>query len=455
MSPPLTYLPAYLGLFAALLLAVACNAFLDIQYGSFGTEVVLWAVALAWTVGVGWKQQGVANDGGKQQQKIVLILGFVATLLVFIPMWGFPRAGLYMLLVLQASQNCVTTSRRQLHMGLLVSAVMVMFAATHHRADWTMLFYLVPYVVAVVFTLVSEQVSRRAADLQQVRLGAGSGAGQGIAIAAATATILLLGLALYVITPQVTWLSLEWRYGQKTPLGTLGKPLEQGGSGQAGGNDGRAGNQGNGSGAGNDPDGEGAGRDGLPSPAQMREAARRPGMPEWQSAVILQMASLDEAIQQALQPMLDALEEAWNKLKEWLKEHRTAVWLTLFALLLAVLLLVLYFLLREVKAATWLRTRYDFLRLGLFARHAGGRPGMAQYYRAMERLFALKDAPRAPTANTNEYLREVTHYREHLRDEATELTRLFEQARYGQTTPDAAQLARTRQLYRQIFQKLG
>lgn len=455
MSPPLTYLPAYLGLFAALLLAVACNAFLDIQYGSFGTEVVLWAAALAWTVSVGWKQQGVASEGGKQQQKIVLILGFVATLLVFIPTWGFPRAGLYLLLVLQASQNCVTTSRRQLHMGLLVSAVMVMFAATHHRADWTMLFYLVPYVVAVVFTLVSEQVSRRAADLQQVRLGAGSGAGQGVAIAAATATILLLGLTLYVVTPQVTWLSLEWRYGQKTPLGTLGKPLEQGGSGQGGGSGGQTGNQGGGSGAGNDPGGQGAGRDGWPSPAQMREAARRPGMPEWQSAMILQMASLDEAIQQALQPMLDALEEAWNKLKEWLQEHRTAVWLSLFGLLLAILLLVLYFLLREVKAATWLRTRYDFLRLGLFARHAGGRLGMAQYYRAMERLFALKDAPRAPTTNTREYLREITHYRDHLRDEATELTRLFEQARYGQTAPDAAQLARTRQLYRQIFQKLG
>jgi hypothetical protein len=454
MSPPLTYLPAYLGLFASLLLAVACNAFLDIQYGSFGTEVILWAAALAWTIAVGWKQQGRTSNGGRQQQKIVLILGFVATLLVFIPLWGFPRAGLYLLLVLQAAQNCVTTSRRQLHMGLLVSAVMVMFAATHHRADWTMLFYLVPYVAAVVFTLVSEQVSRRTADLRQANLGQTSGAGQGIAIAAATTTILLLGLLLYVVTPQVTWLSLEWRYGQKTPIGSLGKPVEHGGSGQADGNDGQAGSQGGGSGAGGDG-AQGGHRDGWPSPAQMREAARRPGMPEWQSAVILQMASLDEALQQALQPMLDAFEDAWNQLKEWLKEHRTAAWLSLFALLLLILLLVLYFLLREVKAATWLRTRYDFLRLGLFARHAGGLPGMAQYYRAMDRLFALKDMPRAPTANTREYLREITRYRDHVRDEVTELTGLFELARYGQTAPDAAQLHRTRQLYRLIFQKLG
>lgn len=454
MSPPLTYLPAYLGLFASLLLAVACNAFLDIQYGSFGTEVVLWATALAWTIAVGWKQQGSTSDGGRQQQKIVLILGFVATLLLFIPLWGFPRAGLYLLLVLQAAQNCVTTSRRQLHMGLLVSAVMVMFAATHHRADWTMLFYLVPYVAAVVFTLVSEQVSRRAADLRQANLGQTTGAGQGIAIAAATSTILLLGLLLYVVTPQVTWLSLEWRYGQKTPIGSVGKPVEHGGSGQTDGNDGQAGNQGGGGGAGGNG-AQGGQRDGWPSPAQMREAAKRPGMPEWQSAIILQMASLDEALQQALQPILDALEDAWNQLKEWLKEHRTAAWLSLFGLMLLILLLVLYFLLREVKAATWLRTRYDFLRLGLFARHAGGQPGMAQYYRAMDRLFALKDMPRPPTANTREYLREITRYRDHVRDDVTELTGLFEQARYGQTAPDAAQLARIRQLYRQIFQKLG
>jgi len=171
MSASLTYFPAYAGLFASLLLALACNAFLDIGYGIFGVEIVFWAAVFGWTLLVGWRQHGQADERGAGQQKVVLLIGAVLSILVFIPTWGFPRAGVYILGILQAGMNCVTTTRRQLHFGLLVSAVMVMFAAAHFRADWTMLFYLVPYIVAVVFTLVSEQISRRARDLREASLG--------------------------------------------------------------------------------------------------------------------------------------------------------------------------------------------------------------------------------------------------------------------------------------------
>ena len=177
MSAPLTYFPAYAGLFASLMLALACNAFLDIGYGIFGVEIVFWAAVFGWTLLVGWRQRGQADDRGAGQQKMILLIGAALTVLVFVPTWGFPRAGVYVLRILQASMNCVTTTRRQLHFGLLVSAVMVMFAAAHFRADWTMLFYLVPYIVAVVFTLVSEQISRRARDLRQASLGAPDPAG--------------------------------------------------------------------------------------------------------------------------------------------------------------------------------------------------------------------------------------------------------------------------------------
>ena len=156
MSAPLTCFPAYAGLFASLLLALACNAFLDIGYGIFGVEIVFWAAVFGWTLLVGWRQHGQADERGAGQQTMVLLIGAALTILVFIPTWGFPRAGVYVLGILQASMNCVTTTRRQLHFGLLVSAVMVMFAAAHFRADWTMLFYFVPYLLAVVFTLVAE-----------------------------------------------------------------------------------------------------------------------------------------------------------------------------------------------------------------------------------------------------------------------------------------------------------
>jgi len=94
----------------------------NIQYGIFGGEVLLWTLAFAWTLHVGWTQRGTTDARGKRMQQHVLLAGGLLSL-VFIRVWGFPRAGLYMLAVLQASLNCVTTTRRELHLGLLVSAV--------------------------------------------------------------------------------------------------------------------------------------------------------------------------------------------------------------------------------------------------------------------------------------------------------------------------------------------
>jgi len=59
---PLTYGPAYLGLYACLTLGVMCNCFLDIQYGHFVFEVTLWALLFGLTLFLGWRQQGVASE---------------------------------------------------------------------------------------------------------------------------------------------------------------------------------------------------------------------------------------------------------------------------------------------------------------------------------------------------------------------------------------------------------
>ncbi|PPC89397.1 MAG: hypothetical protein CTY34_11585, partial [Methylobacter sp.] len=195
--------PAYLGLYAALLLSVACNAFLDIRYDTFDREMFYWALVFGWTLYVGRSQSRRAEPPGTTWQKLTFVLGIILFLLLFIPLWGFPRAGLYFLAMLQASQNCVTVTRRQLNLGLLVSLTLVIFAAGDFHADWTMLFYLIPYVVAVIFTLVAEQIHVQNHDLQQTRLGRPGKQGQGLAILAATASVLILGFGLYLITPQV------------------------------------------------------------------------------------------------------------------------------------------------------------------------------------------------------------------------------------------------------------
>lgn len=138
-----------------------------------------------------------------------------------------PRAGLYLLAMLQASYNCATAGRRQLHLGLLTSLALVLFAASHYRADWTMLFYILPYLIAAVFTLVASQIGQRSDDLRLTGLArTSSGQGQGAASSAATLSILLLGGVLYLLTPQVSWPYLESRFGQDVPQAPGGE-LEQ------------------------------------------------------------------------------------------------------------------------------------------------------------------------------------------------------------------------------------
>jgi uncharacterized membrane protein YgcG len=448
MIPPLTYFPAYLGLFTAQLLSVTCNAFLDIQYSIFGTEVLLWALAFGFTLRTGWRQQGQVDERGRKAQKTTLIIGLLLSLFLFIPMWGFPRAGLYMLAALQAAYNCITVTRRQLHMSLVIAAVMVMFAATHYRADWTLLFYLVPFVTAMVFTLVAEQINRRTLALREQSLGHEVAGGQGIAIAAATAAILLVSTLLYSITPQATWETLQWRYGQPAESGPGGHIVQQG---QSGNGDNSGPDQGGAAQAGGGQVGSGMGS-GWPSPDDMRKAARRPGMPHWQAGAINALADLSEQAGKIMAPVMKQFIDLWDALKKWLKAHQGAVLAGLIALALLAILFALWRLLREARAGTWLHTRFDYLRYGALGYHAGGEQGARQLYGAMERIFALNDLARARADNTREYLDQLCALRDDLRPELKELTHLFEDARYGQNQPDAARLETMRKLYRRIYQ---
>lgn len=454
VSPPLTYRPAYFGLFAALFLAMLCNVFLDIQYGAFTFEAVFWAVVFAISLRIGWRQRGEVSDGGRQAQKIVLILGAVATVLVFIPLWRFPRAGLALLAMLQAAQNCVTVSRRQLHMGLLVSVVMVMFAATHFRADWTMLFYLLPYVVAVVFTLVAEQISRRAEDSRRASLGGGSARGQGMAILAAVTVILASGALLYSLTPQVTWSSLFWKYGQPGSIGFLGQTPGNGQGGQPDGASGSAGEAGDsagqGSAGGQGEAGQGA-RGNWPTPAEMREAAGRKGMPQWQAAAIRQLADLAELTQVTLTPIRLGLDELLADIRAWLQAHAEQIRQGLLALIGLALLIAAWFLLREARLGLRLRAWFDYLRLGLLPLHAPGNAGVCEYYRALQRLMEVHGQARHASANTREFLTQVGRHFAHLQRELIEMTFFFERARYGAYRSTAADLARVRANYRRIF----
>jgi hypothetical protein len=154
-------------------------------------------------------------------------------------------------------------------------------------------------------------------------------------------------------------------------------------------------------------------------------------------------------------PLMDALEEFGTALKEWLKEHRSQTLAGLLGLLLLAILIALGYLAREASAVVWLKTRFDYLRLGLLAWHAGGSRAAHQYYGAMEALFALGEMPRSVTTNAREYLAKTSHFHRELRREMTEMTLLFEQSRYGHRPLSEQQISRMREVYRQIYRKLS
>ncbi|MDP1612205.1 MAG: DUF4129 domain-containing protein [Sulfuritalea sp.] len=473
MSPPVIYRPAYIGLFASLVLSLTTNIYLDIQYGGFGVEVLVWSLIYFFTLRVAWRQGGQVNQTGRDRQKAWVIAAAVLTVLLFIPMWGLPRGGLYALAALQAALNCVTVDRRRFMMGLMVSVVMVIFASMHYRADWTMLFYLVPYLFAVVFTLVAEQVSRRVREVQQDGLGQSMAGGQGASIAAATATLLAVALLLFAATPQVTWLSLKWKYGQLSNIGILhaSKQGADGGALERGGAGGNAEESKRSAGAdGNDPGGDqdfagGAAGQSLgqgyreslgrpsewPTPKEMREAAKRPGMPVWQASAITQLAGSVEQIQKVLQPLQVKLQAMARLTVEWLEMNLRSVLRGLMVFMLLLLLGAGYVLLRELRLGLWLRMQADFLRFGLLGFHAPGNAGARQYFAAMERLFVMNHAEREKRQNAREYLAVLHQMHRPLRGEASEMTGLFEQARYGNSSVGDGDVARMRQLYRRMY----
>ena len=199
--------------------------------------------------------------------------------------------------------------------------------------------------------------------------------------------------------------------------------------------------------------GNGGAHSGWPSVGEMRKAAARAGMPEWQRDAINGMADLTESMEKVMRPVMQGCIDIWEAFKEWLKENRDKVVGMLFVLGVLALLYAMWKLMREARAATWLRTRFDYVRLVWLGMHGGGEQGARICYEAMARLFELHDIERGSRDNTLEFLNEINSFFRHLSRETGEMTRLYEDARYGRMTGEI-RAERMRELYGQLFRSL-
>lgn len=435
MTAELKHKSVYIGLFFTQLLAVICNAFLDIQYGKFTFEVVFWTLLYGYAIKVAISQNGVRSEYGDIRMRRMLVFGAILTALVFLPMWALPRAMSYMLVMLQIAYTCTTTTRKQLYMNLLMSLVLVLYAANHYRADWTMLFYLIPYVICSVFTMVSEQINSQVDVLKAQSLSNAVISGQAVTIAAATLSILLLGVFLYWITPQ-TFIFPRWfGFGSPAVMNTgVPNSTPQNKSSQP------------------------ASGSGLfsewPGPQEMRAAAARSGMPEWQADSIRRMADLTDGINQQLAPLKKAMRELRQSFLQWLAEHMKEIIRWLMLLSLVAILLALLFLMRESKVSTWIQARLDYLRLNLYLAYGSRDDLAAKYYFATERLFELKDIQRKKQMSVMDYVVEVDIYYGENIHELKQLAKYFEDYRYGQKPIDQAHLEAMHGLYKKIYRSV-
>ena len=426
MSASIKYIPVYLGLFASQSLALVCNAFLDVEYKIFGTEIAIWMFLFGFTLSCGYRFQGDLAERGKQMMRRFLWFSLIATVLIIMPIWGFPRAGIYILALLMVAYNCVTTTHKHLNMSLLMTLIMVMFATSHFRADWTMLFYLLPYLMMVVFTLIAAQVHQKAAFVQQVGIQYKAYRGQMFAMMAATLFIFIVGVFLYIITPQFSAQNASWKWGVPSVV-------------KSGNSD---------SGVKLDPYITGL----------IREPALRTGMPEWQkSAIKLIEYSLDAGVN-AIYKVKSYVKGIVGKLKkvaiEFYKKYKVNLLYFLMMLIFLALIVALYKLAKELQLVTWARTRLDYFKLVVLNNQPINESAAIEYYEAMTRLFELKDIKRLSNKNVQEYLLELTIYR-HLNQQTELITRLFEDSRYGNKSVNKAQFNELKSAYKQIYKNLA
>lgn len=236
--------------------------------------------------------------------------------------------------------------------------------------------------------------------------------------------------------------------GQGTLLG--------GANGQAGDKPGDAGaGAGGGGSAQGQAEGDGTGASSWPTPAQMREAAGRPGMPQWQKGTILHLADVSQSLNEMLEAAGQRLDDLKARAQRFMAEFRNPLLGLLLALIALILLAALWFLLREVRPVLWLGTRLDYLRYAVLDQLPPGRLGIRCLYAASGRLFAYHGEARPAWANSREYYLQLRRRYPALAEELAALTRVFEGARYGEADPGPAAVQAAQAAYRRLFRQLA
>lgn len=196
------YPPVYIGTFFLLTIPVVAS----LGSGSFSA----WAILniLFWTClyGVGLL---VGCHYRYRKSETLMALTYIMVALAFILFMsvsyvaGWDTGLLYLLICIQAGRNFTLTNRRELYFGLVISLILIFYAASISK-DTYFVFYIVLYALAGVFTLMLAHIDER--------LGTAKGGDRDFLInrlstpvkgIGVTVSVLLLSFLVYLIFPRL------------------------------------------------------------------------------------------------------------------------------------------------------------------------------------------------------------------------------------------------------------
>ncbi|MFZ5875522.1 MAG: transglutaminase TgpA family protein [Nitrospirota bacterium] len=198
---PVRYAPVYLGTWL-LLLASGHAVFAVCFPGPWAwSATFVWSVVGAVGLTMTWRDRDRPAGRGKPIEQSLIVVTLLVAVACLISS-GAESALVALLVGVQTARSFTLRSRRDFLITYLVSLIMVLYAASHARAT-AFVVDLILYVLAGVFTLMSDHIDERLArarggDHTLLALGPHL-PGKSLAVAAAT---LLVGCAIFLFLPR-------------------------------------------------------------------------------------------------------------------------------------------------------------------------------------------------------------------------------------------------------------
>jgi hypothetical protein len=199
---PITYIPAYLGLWVSLVVAALAAYRVDLFGPRFLLALIFWGVVF----GVGLAGGRAVGRGARWPRhvgRVLMGISILATVLAFTSS-NLETTLVIFLLSMQAARNFTLHSRREFYFACCISFILF-FEGMNGPAGAGYFVYVVTYVLAILFTFIAEYVDSRIA----VARGGDRDALMGrfafpFALLSSAFAVMVIGVAIWMLTPRFT-----------------------------------------------------------------------------------------------------------------------------------------------------------------------------------------------------------------------------------------------------------